>query len=156
MAAAVAAGRRLLLLRPVRHQRFGGEDQAGFLGLVEEVGASRTVLVGIDVGKVEALGLIADARGELLAEPIVFTLDEPGVSALEPTTSLSPGIRIGAGWLTSTQHGRTTTWHNGATGGFRSWMGLDRDAGVGVIVLSARNRFLDPAGFALLRERTTT
>ena len=45
----------------------GGEDQAGFVRLVEEAGATRTVLVGTDVGKFEALALIADGRGELLA-----------------------------------------------------------------------------------------
>ena len=61
----------------------GGEDQAGFMRLVEEAGTTRTVLVGIDVGKFEALALIADGRGELLAEPFAFTLDEVGVSTLE-------------------------------------------------------------------------
>jgi hypothetical protein len=61
----------------------GGEDQAGFCRLVEEAGATRTVLVGIDVGKFEALALVADWRGELLAEPVVVELDEPGVSQLE-------------------------------------------------------------------------
>ena len=57
-----------------------GEDRVGFLRLVDEVGASRTILVGIDVGKFAALALIADGRGELLAEPLDFALDEPGVS----------------------------------------------------------------------------
>lgn len=61
----------------------GGEDQAGFLRLVEGAGATRTVLVGIDVGKHDALALIADARGELLGEPVSFSLDEPGVRSLE-------------------------------------------------------------------------
>jgi transposase len=61
----------------------GGENQAGFLRLVEGAGATRTVLVGIDVGKFDALALIADGRGELLAEPVVFALDEPGVGTLE-------------------------------------------------------------------------
>ncbi|HLN78102.1 MAG TPA: hypothetical protein VK204_13720 [Nocardioidaceae bacterium] len=41
----------------------GGEGQAAFLGLMSEAGATRTVLVGIDVGKHAALGLIADGRG---------------------------------------------------------------------------------------------
>jgi hypothetical protein len=33
----------------------GGEDRAGFVRLVEEAGATRTVLVGVDVGKHDAL-----------------------------------------------------------------------------------------------------
>jgi transposase len=61
----------------------GGEDRASFVRLVEEVGSSRTILVGIDVGKFAALALVADGHGELLAEPLNFTLDETGVSALE-------------------------------------------------------------------------
>lgn len=61
----------------------GGEDQAGFLRLVEEAGATRTVLVGVDVGKFDALALIADARGELLDDPVAFVLDEPGVGLVE-------------------------------------------------------------------------
>lgn len=61
----------------------GGEDQAGFLRLVEEAGATRTVLVGVDVGKYDALALISDGRGELLGEPVEFALDQPGVCSLE-------------------------------------------------------------------------
>lgn len=61
----------------------GGAVQAGFLRSMERVGPVRSVLAGIDVGKFEALGLIADGRGELLAEPVVFGLDEPGVRAFE-------------------------------------------------------------------------
>lgn len=115
-------------------------------------GRPRDPWVGEGLAPAGGIRATIDTMSTLLAR----TLDgsAPGVSALDATTSLSPGIRIGSGWLTSAQHGRTITWHNGATGGFRSWMGLDRDAGVGVIVLSARNRFLDPAGFALLREHT--
>lgn len=61
----------------------GGEDQAEFLRLVDVAGATRTVLVGIDVGKHDALALIADGRGELLGDPATFVLDEPGVRSLE-------------------------------------------------------------------------
>lgn len=39
--------------------------------------------LGIDVGKYDALALIADGRGELLGEPVSFGLDEPGVASLE-------------------------------------------------------------------------
>lgn len=61
----------------------GGPEQADFLRLMERAGPLRTVLVGIDVGKSDALALIADGRGELLAEPITVELDQPGVASLE-------------------------------------------------------------------------
>lgn len=53
------------------------------LRLIEEAGAARTVLVGVDVGKHEALALVADGRGELLEDPVLLALDEPGARSLE-------------------------------------------------------------------------
>lgn len=71
----------------------GGEEQGEFLRLMERAGPSRTVLVGIDVGKFDALALVADGRGELLAEPVTFGLDEPGVAALEAAVSRARSMR---------------------------------------------------------------
>lgn len=61
----------------------GGAGQAGFLQSMERAGPAHTILAGIDVGKFEALVLIADGRGELLAGPLVFGLDGPGVRVFE-------------------------------------------------------------------------
>jgi CubicO group peptidase (beta-lactamase class C family) len=76
----------------------------------------------------------------------------PGIAALEPVADLSPRVRIGAAWITLAHRGRSIAWHNGATGGFGSWIGVDRAAGVGVVVLSARAGGVDRPGFRLLEE----
>jgi CubicO group peptidase (beta-lactamase class C family) len=77
----------------------------------------------------------------------------PGLSALDPVADFAgPAARIGAAWITLEVKGRRITWHNGATGGFRSWIGLDREAGAGVVLLSASSRPVDRHGFALLQE----
>lgn len=77
----------------------------------------------------------------------------PGLSALDPVADfVGPAARIGAAWMTLDVKGRRITWHNGATGGFRSWIGLDREAGAGVVLLSASSQPVDRHGFALLRE----
>ncbi|MGP3967290.1 serine hydrolase domain-containing protein [Streptomyces sp. 6N223] len=77
----------------------------------------------------------------------------PGLAALDPVARLGPnGVRIGAAWITIEVKGRSITWHNGGTGGFRSWLGLDRDAGTGVVILSASSAPVDRHGFALLAE----
>ena len=43
---------------------------------------------------------------------------------------------IGLGWFNFTEGGRDIAWHNGITGGFRSFAGYDRKTGNGVVVLS--------------------
>jgi CubicO group peptidase (beta-lactamase class C family) len=79
----------------------------------------------------------------------------PGIAALGPVDTLAwRGVRIGAAWITMEVHSRSITWHNGGTGGFRSWLGLDRDAGTGAVVLSAISASVDRAGFRLLAQLT--
>jgi CubicO group peptidase (beta-lactamase class C family) len=74
----------------------------------------------------------------------------PGAAALDPVEKLTGKMRIGAAWVTMTARGREITWHNGGTGGFRSWLGLDRAAGTGAAILSATASSVDDAGFKLV------
>lgn len=56
--------------------------------------------------------------------------------ALEPRGELGAS-KIGFGWLTSTQpSGFTMTWHNGGTGGYRTFLGFTPDAKAGIVVLT--------------------
>ena len=52
--------------------------------------------------------------------------------------------------------GRDITWHNGQTGGFASWWGLDRAAGTAVVILSGASPSVDRQGFELLEAVTRT
>lgn len=45
-------------------------------------------------------------------------------------------LEIGLGWHISTKDGREIVWHNGGTGGFRSFVGFDLKSRVGVVALS--------------------
>lgn len=76
----------------------------------------------------------------------------PGLAALEPRADLTGGVRIGSGWLTSPlgPTGRTLTWHNGGTGGFRSYLGLDRARGRAIVAVSPRAVAPDRAAVGLL------
>jgi CubicO group peptidase (beta-lactamase class C family) len=62
----------------------------------------------------------------------------PGMAALEPTTATDQwNTRIGDFWHISTwQTGQTITHHAGQTGGYASYLGLDRPRHKAVIVLS--------------------
>jgi len=49
----------------------------------------------------------------------------------------SPGLgEIGLGWLIAKPAADEIVWHNGGTGGYRSFIGYDRTSRVGVVVLS--------------------
>ncbi len=78
----------------------------------------------------------------------------PGIAALDPVADFAgPAMRVGAGWMTTDARGRgPLTWHNGGTGGFRSWLGLRRDLGIGLIVLVATTRAADPLGLSLINQ----
>lgn len=77
----------------------------------------------------------------------------PGMSALDPVAKFAgPAVCIGAAWLTVDAKGRRITWHNGGTGGFSSWIGLDREAKAAVVLLSATAASVDRPGFELLRD----
>ena len=62
----------------------------------------------------------------------------PGMAALEPLApaGTTPGRRSGIFWQTSVHDGTTVTWHNGRTGGYSAFLGLDRAGGRGVVVLA--------------------
>jgi CubicO group peptidase (beta-lactamase class C family) len=61
----------------------------------------------------------------------------------------SPSMHVGLGW-----HIRSgevdAVWHNGGTGGYRSFAGFVRERGLGVVVLTNSNRSADDIGFHLL------
>jgi CubicO group peptidase (beta-lactamase class C family) len=76
----------------------------------------------------------------------------PGARAMDPVAGFTGRLRIGAGWLSGPMLRRELTWHNGGTGGFRSFVGIDRENGVGVALVSASTRSVDGAAVRLLGE----
>ena len=87
----------------------------------------------------------------------LLTGNAPGVDALAPKAPFppDPGERIGWAWFTTPApgSGRPVVWHNGGTGGFTAFLGLDRETQVGVVVLSAvgeSSNHVTEAGFTLL------
>ncbi len=103
----------------------------------------------------EAVGPAGGIRATVddLALLVAALLDgsAPGVAALDPVRNFAGrGVQIGAAWLTLEVKGRPVVWHNGGTGGFRSYLGLDRAAGRGVALVRASTRSADRAGFELV------
>jgi D-alanyl-D-alanine-carboxypeptidase/D-alanyl-D-alanine-endopeptidase len=51
--------------------------------------------------------------------------------------TVRPNLKVALGWHVLTgPHGEEIAWHNGGTGGFRTWMGFDRKRRVGVAVMA--------------------
>ena len=72
--------------------------------------------------------------------------DAPGSDALTPRADAGEVERIGYAWFTTDG----VTWHNGMTGGFSSFVGLDRESERAVVVLSDTAVNLDALGMSLL------
>jgi hypothetical protein len=49
---------------------------------------------------------------------------------------VAPGVEIAYGWHVQTKDGSSIIWHNGGTGGYRTYMGYDPKARTGVVVLA--------------------
>ncbi len=65
--------------------------------------------------------------------------------------TVSPQVTIGLGWhRLKTPAGRTIVWHNGGTGGYRTFTGYDEASGLGIVVLSNTSRSVDEIGFHFL------
>ena len=64
---------------------------------------------------------------------------------------MSPSAWIHLGWLgRRLPGGREQLWHNGGTGGFCSFAGLEPARGVAVLALSNTARMMDGPAFELL------
>jgi CubicO group peptidase (beta-lactamase class C family) len=64
-----------------------------------------------------------------------------------------PDNSIGLGWHIVKVFGTTITWHNGGTGGYRAFIGLDEARNRGVVVLSNSVISPDDIGFHLLEPK---
>lgn len=60
----------------------------------------------------------------------------PALVGMLAVTRKSDDGSVGLGWELRTDPAPTIIWHNGGTGGYRTWVGFDPAARVGVVVLS--------------------
>ncbi len=59
-------------------------------------------------------------------------------------------MKVGVGWHIQNSAGTTAVWHNGGTGGFRSFIGFRPATNTGVVVLTNSTESMDDVGFHLL------
>ena len=61
-----------------------------------------------------------------------------------------PGLSIALGWHVRQADGAEVHWHNGGTGGYRSWMGFDLKRKVAAVVLTNSAQSADDFGLELV------
>jgi len=76
----------------------------------------------------------------------------PAMKAMLEVRRPAGQTKIGLGWLIYSTDGREIAWHNGGTGGFRSFVGYDPKARIGVVVISNAGG-VDDIGFHLLNPK---
>ncbi|WP_433318289.1 serine hydrolase domain-containing protein [Micromonospora sp. CA-269861] len=86
--------------------------------------------------------------GTLLA--VILAGTAPGADATTARFRENDDTRIGYGWFTTRYGDREVVWHNGATSGFRSYLGFERATGRAVVVLGNTDRGVEPIGLRLL------
>ena len=62
-----------------------------------------------------------------------------------------PELSMAFGWLVRNVEGRGIVWHNGGTGGYRTWLGFDPQRRTAAIVLTNSAHGADDLGYDLLK-----
>jgi CubicO group peptidase (beta-lactamase class C family) len=96
-------------------------------------------------------GGVVSTTGDL-ARLVTALLNGTGAEALKPRRDFDENERIGLHWFTSPLPGtdRTMVWHNGGTGGYSAFVGLDPAKRRGIVVLSDTATAVDDLGTELL------
>jgi serine-type D-Ala-D-Ala carboxypeptidase/endopeptidase len=60
-------------------------------------------------------------------------------------------MSMALGWLVRQVDGHAIVWHNGGTGGYRTWIGFDETRRIAAVVLTNSSQGADDLGYLLLR-----
>ncbi|HEY5785354.1 MAG TPA: serine hydrolase [Microlunatus sp.] len=122
--------------------------------LLGQTAGGRTADAWLGEALAPAGGVRADISEMAVLTQRLLTGEAPGMDALTPKTTVDD-TPTGWAWITlpSPFNERPVTWHNGGTGGFTSFLGIDRERQVGVVILSSLQESPNSttrAGFELL------
>jgi CubicO group peptidase (beta-lactamase class C family) len=62
-----------------------------------------------------------------------------------------PDLSIALGWHIRQVNGHSIVWHNGGTGGYRTWLGFDASRRIAAVVLTNSTHGADDLGYELLK-----
>jgi CubicO group peptidase (beta-lactamase class C family) len=118
-------------------------------------GAGGDVVPNWDLPTLAGAGALRSTAEDMLTF-LEANIGKPG-TPLEEAMRLSHqpredlgGARIGLNWITRAGEDVTVVWHNGGTGGYRTFAGFDPEAERAVVVLTNSSQGADDIGFHLL------
>jgi D-alanyl-D-alanine-carboxypeptidase/D-alanyl-D-alanine-endopeptidase len=128
--------------------------------LVRGHGAAHQPVPAWDVAAIPGAGALRSSMSDMLrfaranmdppATPLQRAMQE---THADRHAAGRPNMKVGLGWLIRIlDDGRKVLWHNGGTGGFRTWMGFDKDRRVAVIVLTNSVHGADDLGLQLVTD----
>jgi CubicO group peptidase (beta-lactamase class C family) len=62
-----------------------------------------------------------------------------------------PNLAVGMGWHIRRTGDHDIVWHNGGTGGYRTWIGFGAARKIAAVVLTNSQQSADDLGYTLLR-----
>lgn len=139
---------RILLTAAMKSRLAQGHDEAGARAATWDLptlaGAGALRSTASDMLKFLAANL--DSSSTPLARALATTRSARRDVAGAP-------LQIGLGWHILSPFGRPIVWHNGGTGGYRTFIGMDHGNQRGVVVLSNQSLSPDDIGFHILEQR---
>ncbi len=138
-----------IALRPALRRRFvSGHDERG------------RVVPHWDLPTLAGAGALRSSMGDMLTfaranlERDGGRLGQAMAAAHAPRATIDAQMNIGLNWHSLRAGDRDIVWHNGGTGGFSSFIGLDKTRGTAIVVLSNSSpSAVDDIGLHLLDKR---
>lgn len=90
-----------------------------------------------------------------LQENLRANKDAIQLTHLQTTGFDNQQAKVGLAWFTAAHQNGKYLWHNGGTGGFRSFMAFDRANNKGIVILENTSKGMDSLGDAYMRGTLT-
>jgi CubicO group peptidase (beta-lactamase class C family) len=114
------------------------------------------VVANWDVGVLGAAGALRSTMNDMLKFARANLQTRGRLQQVMQRTHVSRApagkeMSIGMNWIIRSRDGQDVVWHNGGTGGYRTWLGFDKKRGLAAVVLTNSSHGADDLGFELLK-----